>query len=186
MSLEELLEPELLQTDAGQVILRLPQSTDRAKLINLRREGLALHPNHFGMSADLPDEKFQEWANNWLDPMIAQFFPVVCEFDKNIVGMGCIRRNNSPKTSHSATINAVYLSPEWRGKGIMQRIFLRLEAWAIFYNLHHIKLGVTTTNEAAIKMYKKAGFEIYAMDPYSLNVDGNLWNEYLMIKVLKP
>jgi RimJ/RimL family protein N-acetyltransferase len=47
-----------------------------------------------------------------------------------------------------------------------------------------LKLGVVTTNEAAINCYRKVGFTIYGLEPKSIQVNGSYYDEYLMARLI--
>lgn len=52
----------------------------------------------------------------------------------------------------------MYVVPEHRGKGLINKIVDHLKVWAASKNIHELRLEVYIENEAAIKAYKKIGF----------------------------
>jgi ribosomal protein S18 acetylase RimI-like enzyme len=60
----------------------------------------------------------------------------------------------------SAYINAIYIIPEYRGKGISDKLIKYLEKKCIEKKIDNIELSVTLTMTNAIKFYKRMGFEI--------------------------
>ena len=172
-------------TQQGVVIFRRPMPDDSSKLLSLRREALINHPEYFGASEAQSEEKFAEWVGNLIDPNRTDLLPIVIDAQGDLVGMGVIRILSGPKVNHSATINAIYIQPNWRGYGLLLQMLTMFDMWATFKKLHHIKLQVVTTNQSAIRSYQNAGYHIYATDPYVLFVAGKYYDEYLMIKELK-
>ena len=58
-----------------------------------------------------------------------------------------------------AYLGFMYVKPEYRGKGVNQKILDSLLNWSKERNLTEIRLEVFVGNESAIKAYQKAGFE---------------------------
>ena len=58
-----------------------------------------------------------------------------------------------------AYLGFMYTKPQFRGKGINQRIVDKLKDWAKENNLFEVRLTVYEENLPAIKAYKKAGFK---------------------------
>lgn len=58
-----------------------------------------------------------------------------------------------------AHLGFMYTLPEFRGKGINQKIVEALKEWARANNLIELRLTVYNENMPAIKAYNKAGFE---------------------------
>ena len=48
-------------------------------------------------------------------------------------------------------------------------------------SIEYIRLSVITDNTAAIDLYRSLGFEQYGCEPRSLKVNGEYYDEYLMI-----
>ncbi len=52
----------------------------------------------------------------------------------------------------------MYVVPDRRGKGVIQKIIEALKQWAISQNITEMRLEVYQNNLAAIKAYEKIGF----------------------------
>jgi ribosomal protein S18 acetylase RimI-like enzyme len=52
----------------------------------------------------------------------------------------------------------MYVVPEYRGRGVINKIIDHLKAWAAAQNLSELRLEVYTENEPAVKAYEKIGF----------------------------
>jgi GNAT superfamily N-acetyltransferase len=86
---------------------------------------------------------------------------LVAETDgKNIgCGYGRIMENNRWNIEKLyGYIGFMYVLPEFRGKGISDRIINRLCEWFREKGLREVRLKVYETNEPAIKAYRKSGF----------------------------
>lgn len=91
---------------------------------------------------------------------------------------GIFRRNR-----HSATI-VIGILQEFSGRGIGNRLLEEAEAWAVPHGIHRLELTVMTHNQAAIRLYRRRGFEIEGTRRDSLRVDGIPTDEYLMAKLI--
>ena len=165
---------------SDEIIIRQAKSSDVSSYRQLRLEALKNHPTAFGAdyeeSAARPNEHWQERLKTDQNRE-ALFF---AEQDGQLVGMTGIFRSMSKKSSHKATIVGVYVKPEWRGHHISESMILRCLDWAKIQDVVIVYLGVTTTNQPAIRCYERCGFTIYGTEPKALCYDGIYYDEYLM------
>ena len=86
---------------------------------------------------------------------------VVAELGNEIIGSGYARIENSkPYLKHQkhSYLGFMYVAPEHRGKGVVQKIIETLKQWSISENITEMRLEVYQNNLAAIKAYEKIGF----------------------------
>jgi ribosomal protein S18 acetylase RimI-like enzyme len=86
---------------------------------------------------------------------------VVAELDNTIIGSGYARLENSKhylQHSKHAYLGFMYVDPNYRGKGVNQKIIEALKTWTISQNVTEMRLDVYFNNNMAIKAYEKAGF----------------------------
>jgi ribosomal protein S18 acetylase RimI-like enzyme len=76
--------------------------------------------------------------------------------DGRFVGMA----NGGPAPDHPefAAIYGMWVAPEARRQGVGGALLEAVEGWAREAGYDHIGLGVTTTNEAAIRLYASKGY----------------------------
>ena len=89
-------------------------------------------------------------------------FVVVAELDKAVISSGyAYAKPARTYLDHReyAYLGFMYTKPEYRGKGINQRIVERLFEWAKESNLTEVRLTVYNDNYPAIKAYEKTGFK---------------------------
>jgi ribosomal protein S18 acetylase RimI-like enzyme len=87
---------------------------------------------------------------------------VIAETASKIVGCGYARIERSkPYNQHQqfAYLGFMYVLPEHRGKGIIQKILDTLKNWASSKSITELRLEVYAENLSAIKAYEKAGFQ---------------------------
>lgn len=101
-----------------------------------------------------------------------------------IIGFISAQIGNVRRTQHSAYV-VVGIRKKYRNRGIGTEFFKRLNEWALEKKLIRLELTVFCTNEAAIKLYKKSGFEIEGTKRKSMYVDGKYVDEYYMSRINK-
>jgi len=107
----------------------------------------------------------------------------VAENDNVFMGYLMAIGGNARRGKHSAYI-VIGIVEDYRGQGIGTKLFKELEQWASNHNIHRLELTVVTTNEAALVLYKKTGFEIEGTKKHSLFIDGEYVDEFYMSKLL--
>jgi ribosomal protein S18 acetylase RimI-like enzyme len=86
---------------------------------------------------------------------------VVAELVNKIIGSGYARLENSKhylQHSKHAYLGFMYVDPNYRGKGVNQKIIEALKNWTVLQNVTEMRLDVYFNNDIAIKAYEKAGF----------------------------
>jgi GNAT superfamily N-acetyltransferase len=81
--------------------------------------------------------------------------------NNEIVGSGYARIETSKiylKHPKHAYLGFMYVKPEYRGKGVNQKIIKGLKQWAIGQGITELRLDVYNDNLSAIKAYEKVGF----------------------------
>ncbi|WP_028784207.1 GNAT family N-acetyltransferase [Thalassobacillus devorans] len=107
----------------------------------------------------------------------------LADFDGDLAGYLIAVGGKAKRTKHSAYL-VIGINADFRGNGIGSKLFQALEAWAQEKGIHRLELTVVTQNEAALGLYKKAGFEVEGTKRDSLLIDGDYVNEYYMAKLL--
>lgn len=87
------------------------------------------------------------------------------------------------KTKHSAYL-AIGILEDFRGRGIGSALFEHIEDWALKNKISRLELTTVIENQAGVALYKKSGFEIEGVKRNSLMINGKLYDEYFMSKLL--
>lgn len=103
--------------------------------------------------------------------------------EEKCVGFLVANRSNLKRIRHRAYIVIGVLN-DYQGKGIGTALFDKLIEWAEGNNIKRLELTVMTHNHAAIKLYKKYGFEIEGIKKCSMFVNNTYVDEYYMAGVL--
>ena len=96
-------------------------------------------------------------------------------------------RQRGMKTRHKATMVAMYVALERRGRGVGRMLAEAVIAHAReMPGLERVHATVVTTNTAARHLYHRVGFEAYGIELRALKHAGRAWDEELLVHELAP
>jgi len=169
------------------VIIRQAQPDDAARLRELRLEALQDSPQAFSVDFKTNSERTVEWWEENIRSGVAKDEMVifVAEANGELVGMTGIHRSNTPKSYHSGYIWGVFIKPAWRGKHLVDPMIEGCLDWGMAHGVLIARMGVITTNAAAIRCYVRCGFEAYAEEPMVIQWEGVYYDELLMARRLE-
>jgi|SRR6267143_7214075 len=99
-----------------------------------------------------------------------------------MVAMTGFYREAAVKRRHKGWIWGVFVSPPARGKGIGRALLARVvQAAKDLPGLRCILLTVSTTQQAASKLYQDMGFHSYGIEPHALMVGERYIDEHHMV-----
>jgi ribosomal protein S18 acetylase RimI-like enzyme len=105
---------------------------------------------------------------------------LVAEVKGNIVGFSRCEGNKLKRSSHKVEFGVCVLKEYW-GYGIGRNFLENSILWAESNGIKKITLNVLETNDNAIKLYKKYGFEVEGvLKKDKLLSDGNYYNTIVM------
>jgi len=137
------------------VQIRRVRPDEWAALRDIRLRALETDPDAFGVTyATALAEDEATWRSRADRPNGVAFVAVAA--NGRFVGMA----NGGPAHGHpdSAGVYGMWVAPEARGQGVGRSLLDAVEGWARETGHGLIGLGVTTTNEAAIRLYSAAGY----------------------------
>jgi RimJ/RimL family protein N-acetyltransferase len=175
---------KLITTPHGSVTLRPAQESDAQAYRTLRLEALHNHPEAFGADYGVSLARPMEYWADRLRTLGSENTIIFATHNQDLIGMCGIYRGDSPKTQHSATLVSVYVQPAWRGLRIAEGLIAACLEWAQQQGITVVKLGVSSTNTAAIRRYHSCGFKIYGIEPQALYANGVMVDEFLMARSL--
>ena len=97
-----------------------------------------------------------------------------------LVGTAAFFADAAEKMRHRGHLVAVYVRDDARGMGAGRALVDAVIGVARSLVLQ-LYLSVTAGNDAARRLYERAGFKIYGTDPRALRVDGQFYDEHLMV-----
>lgn len=154
---------------------------DAGEWLRLRIEALERDPRAFSASLD-------EYRSLTIDEVKQRLWSsedafVVGAFEQNqLFGMAGFFREKGPKTRHKGRIWGVYVTPETRGKKLGRKIMEQVleHGWTI-KGVEQILISVSTTQEAAVNLYRSLGFRPFGLESRALKVDGKFIDEEYMV-----
>ncbi len=164
------------------MLLRKLTEEDTEALWNLRLRALQDNPEAFGSTYEETLQRGKESFRQRLRQPHEQTFFLGAFAEESLVGMVGFYRENGLKSQHKGYIISMYTAPEQRGKGIGKALVAEAIAQTRkIQGLEQLLLAVVTTNDAARRLYRSLGFEVYGLEPRALKQDGQYWDEELMI-----
>ncbi len=100
------------------------------------------------------DDRTKSWQNQITE---AVFSVLVLEVENKIVGWIAFGQNRDKENGHE--ISAIYVAPQFWGKGIGTILLKKAEEILLSMELGDIILWVLEKNTSSIKFYQKMGFE---------------------------
>ena len=162
------------------MILRRLTPDDAIAFRQIRLAALTESPTAFMSSVEEESAEPLEFFRARLDvgndtTMLGAFTDEVL---MGIVGFG---RNARLKIRHTGFIRSMFVSPEWRGRGVgaalVSQAIAELEQ---FDGLRQVFLEVISGNTAAVALYSRLGFKQYGLQPDALCVDGVFYDDIFM------
>jgi len=156
-----------------QIEIRRLTKEDAQAFYRLRLEALEREPWAFSASP-------QEHRAMTLDA--DRSFVLGAWYEDRLVGMAGFFQEEGPKTRHKGRIWGVYVTQEWRSKGIarvlLSEIIGRAQARP---DLEQITLSVATSQAPAKHLYEALGFEVYGCEARAIKADDGYVDEDLMV-----
>lgn len=161
--------------------IRFLTPDDAAEWLRLRIEALEGDPQAFSASLEeyrslsLDEVKLRLWSSE--DAF------VVGAFDQNrLLGIAGFFREKGLKTRHKGHVWGVYVTPAARGKKVGRTMMQKLlERGLAIDGIEQILISVSTTQEAAVALYRSLGFEPWGREPRALQVEGKFVDEEYMV-----
>ena len=154
----------IIETKRGSILVREAMISDAEQFRALRLEALQDSPTAFPVDYTVNlNHPVSFWENRLKSDEDGTIF--FAEHQNRLVGMTGIRKGESPKTKHNATIWGVYVSPESRGLRIAESLIEACISWANSRDVIIVKLGVTAASTSAVRCYQRCGFIIYGTEP---------------------
>ena len=104
---------------------------------------------------------------------------IVAKDGDEIVGIASLSGNKKKRLSHRAGIGVSVLKSYWH-QGIGSNLVAILIGYAVEAGIEIIDLEVVTSNESAIALYQKYGFEIISTYENFMKIDKDYVDAYLM------
>ena len=113
---------------------------------------------------------------------------IVGAWDENgaLAGAAGLFLQRQAKMSHRAHVWGVYVTPRARGQGVGERLVRRvLEVACSWPGVTSAGLSVSVRSAEARRVYERAGFRAWGIEPGALIVDGTAFDEIHMVADLR-
>lgn len=156
-------------------MIRLLTPADASLYRAIRLEALAAHPEAFSSTFAREEEKPLAWFEERLK--MSDVFGAF--IDGEIVGVAGFRRQDGPQTMHKADLWGMYVRQSAGRAGVGRRLVDAVIDHAAKH-VEKLQLTVASKNEAALRLYKAAGFVEYGREVKALKQNGRYFDEVLM------
>ncbi|WP_026690250.1 GNAT family N-acetyltransferase [Alteribacter aurantiacus] len=165
------------------MMIRQLDEFDASIYRRLRLEALEKVPEAF--SASYEEEK--EYSFDITKERLSKenIFTFGAFVNEKLVGTVTLIQETKRKLQHRGTIVAMYVALEHRGLGIGEKLVKQaIKKGTELQEMKQIYLAVASTNRPAKELYTKLGFKTYGVDKRAMLVDGDYYDEDLMVLVL--
>ncbi len=155
---------------------------DSKKYRETRLDALEKFPENFGSSYETESAKPKLAFELVIEQQTGNNF-IVGAFDGDkLVGICGFAQETGPKIQHRGLIIQMYIQPEYQGKKLGQQLLQTaiVEAFKI-PEVEQLALGVITHNLSAAKVYERAGFTEFGMQPSYIKIGEKYLHQRLML-----
>lgn len=165
------------------MLIRKLTTDDIDQYYELRLQALQHNPEVFGSTYEREINYSSERILAHLEPIDNEQF-IIGAFDaeQKLIGIVSFRRERSPKMRHKGVVYGMYVLPEIRNQSVgLQLLMHFVRECEMIEGLERLNLSVVSTNESAIALYEKVGFEHYGHEKRALKYLGKYYDENLMV-----
>ena len=176
-------------TDAAAITVALLTPSDVDEYRRVRLRALAEHPEAFRSDAEEEAAKPQQWWAARLAPRAESHgaFFGAWTAARRLVGTAGLLLETRRKVCHTASIVGMYVAPEHAGRGLGARLLdACIDTARGDPALEVLYLTVTSTNSGAIRLYERAGFVAYGLEPRSMRLGDRAFDKVMMALHLRP
>jgi RimJ/RimL family protein N-acetyltransferase len=165
------------------VTIRVLGASDFAAYRQVRLRALAEHPEAFTSSAEEEDSAAG-------DARLARRLAgsgerMLGAFDAEaLVGTIGLTVDPRAKVRHRGLVVGMYVVPEQCCRGVGRALVEAQIAQASAAGLSGLHLTVTAGNDAARRLYERAGFAVVGRDPDAVRIDGTSYDKLIMYRPL--
>jgi L-amino acid N-acyltransferase YncA len=148
--------------------IRKLSADDAPQYRELRLRALREHPDAFTSSWEEESVKPVDWYRDRLDSESRAFFAVVDRGE--LCAMAGLEREERLKNRHKGTVVGMYVAPEQGGRGLGMDLLQAVIREARARGIEQLVLTVTEGNGTAVRLYVRAGFRSFGIEPRAIRV----------------
>ncbi|QCJ42153.1 N-acetyltransferase [Bacillus sp. S3] len=130
------------------------------------------------------ETKDSSYMNDWFEKHNGRFKAIIAEHEGQVIGWASLNQYNSRSAYDGVADLSVYISREFRGKGIGKKILVNLESLAKENGFHKIVLFTFPFNRLGQGLYNKMGFREVGVFKNQGILDGKYVDVRAMEKLL--
>lgn len=167
-------------------MIQLLNDSHAKAFYQLTCEAFQLHPIAFVHEINERSDFTEENITSLLHPDHHRNQVFFGAFENDIL-VGFVQLNFSPYTSksHKATIQGLYVTPQYRGKNLGHQLMNYLIHYAQNYNIEQLMLAVASNNIAAKIFYDRLGFEFLALEANARKFNNRYIDDHWLIYYIK-
>ncbi|MFP7298327.1 arsinothricin resistance N-acetyltransferase ArsN1 family A [Neobacillus niacini] len=128
--------------------------------------------------------KDYSYMKEWYEKHKGRFKVIVAEYNEKIVGWASLNQYNDRRAYDGVADLSVYISRDFRGKGIGKQLLVELESIARENKFHKMVLFTFPFNQLGQGLYKKMGFREVGVFKNHGILDGEFVDVMAMEKLL--
>jgi len=161
------------------VLIKKPDESDINSILEIYNQGIEDR-----IATLETDTKDYAYMKDWLDKHNGRYNVIVAEQEGKIVGWASLNQYNNRSAYDGVADISVYISREYRGRGIGKRLLSELENIAKENGFHKMVLFTFPFNQLGQGLYKKMGFREVGVFKNQGILDGNFVDVMAMEKLL--
>ena len=149
---------------------------DAGELFRLRRSALLDSPLAFLASPEDDMASSEAVVRELLDPRRRSV--VFGAFSPGLVGMLGLNPAHQRKAAHKVTLWGMFVAPTYRGQGVAAQLLdAAIRHARTLDGIRAVHLSVSESAVAARRVYEKAGFETWGIEPDAIRFEGRSESE---------
>lgn len=168
-----------MTSDAPRATVRRLTVADAQTYRELRLRALREHPLAFTSDTESEQVRPLAWSQERLSSNDGAFWGAFHAGD--LLGMVGLERARRPKERHKGTVVGMYVAPEVAGRGAGAALMDALLLHAQGQGMTCLVLTVTEGNGVAQRVYERAGFKAFGIEPRAIRVDGRYHGKIHMV-----
>lgn len=129
--------------------------------------------------------KDDTYMRNWFDKHRGRYKVIVAEDKGQIVGWASLNQYNKRSAYDGVADLSVYISRDYRGKGVGKKLLAKLESLAKENGFHKMILFTFPINQLGQGLYRRIGFREVGVFKNQGKIDGKFVDVMAMEKILQ-
>ena len=161
---------------------RVLTAADIEEYSRLRLEALERDPEAFSASPETHRALSADELKARIGPGAHGSFLLGGFVEGRLCGMMGFFRDQNPKLRHRGHVWSVYVTAAARGQGLGRQLMTGLvERAAATEGIEQVVLSVSTTQVAAVRLYRSLGFESFGIEPRAMKIGDRYFDHEHMV-----